>query len=292
MLIPAYAKVNFFLEIKGRMENGYHDLRMIMQRISLHDDIYIKENKLGIIRTGLINERDFTDSRLKMLSGSDNIVYKVSDILLNKYLPGVGADIRIHKRIPMEAGLGGGSADAASALLGLNWYFDLGLTLDELSAIGLPFGADIPFCLKGGLAVVEGIGEKIVSLPKTKSLYFVIVKPDVGISTKEAYAYYDENADKTALKKDFDGLRKALEKGELSQISANMFNDLETVAFRMSADIVELRKELYNMAGNSLMTGSGSAVFALFDDQNRAKECLERIKRFENRAQVFFANSL
>lgn len=292
MLIPAYAKVNLFLEIKERLNNGYHDLRMIMQGISLHDDIDIKPNSLGIIRLSLINETDFTDSQLRMLSGSNNIVYKVSEALLNKYLPGAGADIKIYKRIPMEAGLGGGSSDAASTLLGLNWCFDLGLKTDELSVIGLPFGADIPFCLKGGLAIVEGIGEKIVKLPTTKRLYFVIAKPDIGISTKEAYSYYDKHMDKHLLEKDFDGLRKALEKGELSKISTHMFNDLETAAFSMSADILKLRNKLCDIAGNSLMTGSGSAVFALFDDYYEARECFERIKRFENRAQVFFANSL
>lgn len=292
MLIPAYAKVNLYLEVKGRLENGYHDLKMVMQSISLHDDLHIKKNNRKEIRVDIINKENFDDDQLKSLVGRENIVYKVAEALMKEYIPGTGADIGIYKRIPMQAGLGGGSTDAASALLALNYYFKLGLGYEELSRIGEAFGADIPFCIRGGLAIVEGIGEKVRVLPSLKKFYMIIVKPDTGISTKEAYSYYDRKKEETFRDTDFNGLIKALEKEELSQISAKMFNDLETAAFNMSEDILRLKNELKNIAGNALMTGSGSAVFALFDDQNKAKECFERIKRFDNRAQMFFANTI
>lgn len=292
MLIPAYAKINLYLKIIGKREDGYHNLKMLMQSIALHDDIYIKKNNLGEIRVNVINENSLSENERSSLTEKDNLVYKAAALLLNQYQPDIGVDIALNKKIPMQAGLGGGSSDAASVLLGLNWYFDLKLSIDELSFLGLKLGADIPFCLRGGLALVEGIGEQVRSLSKINKKYVVIMKPYIGVSTKEAFAHYDRCLDRKSVNDTFDGLMKALEKEELSGISMNMFNDLEPAVFSMAPKIAEVKKEFEMFAGNVLMTGSGSAIFTLFDDYDKALECFERIKKFGNMAQVFFTNTI
>lgn len=290
--IPAYAKINLFLEVQGKRENGYHDLRMVMQRISLHDDLYIRKNEQGRIRVEMRDMNDIPETRPIAFREEDNIVYRIGKALLDKYKPGMGVDITLYKRIPMQAGLGGGSSDAASVLLGLNWLFDLNLSFDELSRIGVTFGADIPFCLKGGLAAVEGIGERITDLETDLPYYTVIIKPYGGISTAEAFARFDEKKSSAPGTGDYEGFIQALKKENLSQISMKMYNDLETAAFDMSMEIKEWKDELAKAAGNALMTGSGSAVFALFDDYDKARVCFERMKRFDNKAQMFFANTI
>lgn len=292
MLIPAYAKINLYLKVMGKQDNGYHNLKMLMQSISLHDDIYIQKNNSGKIRVDIINENNLSENERISLADKDNLVYKAAELLLNQYKPNVGVDIALNKRIPMQAGLGGGSSDAASVLLGLNWYLDLKLSINELSLLGLKLGADIPFCLRGGLALVEGIGEQVTPLPKIKMKYVLIVKPHIGISTKEAFAHYDRCLDEKSKNDTFENLIKALEKEELKYILPNMFNDLETAVFNMAPEIAKIKMELEKLAGGALMTGSGSAIFTLFDDYYKALECFERIKKFENMAQMFFTNTV
>lgn len=292
MLIPAYAKINLYLKVMGKQENGYHNLKMLMQSISLHDDIYIQKNNSGKIRVDIINENNLSENERIYLADKDNLVYKAAELLLNQYKPNVGVDIALNKRIPMQAGLGGGSSDAASVLLGLNRYLDLKLSVNELSLLGLKLGADIPFCLRGGLALVEGIGEQVTPLPKIKMKYVLIVKPHIGISTKEAFAHYDRCLDEKSKNDTFENLIKALEKEELKYILPNMFNDLEVAVFNMAPEIAKIKMELEKPAGGALMTGSGSAVFTLFDDYYKALECFERIKKFENMAQMFFTNTV
>ena len=292
MLIPAYAKINLYLKVTGKQDNGYHNLKMLMQSISLHDDIYIQKNNSGKIRVDIINENNLSENERISLADKDNLVYKAAELLLNQYKPNVGVDIALNKRIPMQAGLGGGSSDAASVLLGLNWYLDLKLSINELSLLGLKLGADIPFCLRGGLALVEGIGEQVTPLPKIKMKYVLIVKPNIGISTKEAFAHYDRCLDEKSKNDAFENLIKALEKEELRYILPNMFNDLETAVFNMAPEIAKIKMELEKLAGGALMTGSGSAIFTLFDDYYKALECFERIKKFENMAQMFFTNTV
>lgn len=292
MLIPAYAKINLYLKVMGKQDNGYHNLKMLMQSISLHDDIYIQKNNSGKIRVDIINENNLSENERISLADKDNLVYKAAELLLNQYKPNVGVDIALNKRIPMQAGLGGGSSDAASVLLGLNWYLDLKLSINELSLLGLKLGADIPFCLRGGLALVEGIGEQVTPLPKIKMKYVLIVKPHIGISTKEAFAHYDRCLDEKSKNDTFENLIKALEKEELRYILPNMFNDLETAVFNMAPEIAKIKMELEKLAGGALMTGSGSAIFTLFDDYYKALECFERIKKFENMAQMFFTNTV
>lgn len=292
MLIPAYAKINLYLKVTGKQDNGYHNLKMLMQSISLHDDIYIQKNNSGKIRVDIINENNLSENERISLADKDNLVYKAAELLLNQYKSNVGVDIVLNKRIPMQAGLGGGSSDAASVLLGLNWYLDLKLSINELSLLGLKLGADIPFCLRGGLALVEGIGEQVTPLPKIKMKYVLIVKPHIGISTKEAFAHYDRCLDEKSKNDAFENLIKALEKEELRYILPNMFNDLETAVFNMAPEIAKIKMELEKLAGGALMTGSGSAVFTLFDDYYKALECFERIKKFENMAQMFFTNTV
>lgn len=292
MLIPAYAKINLYLKVTGKQDNGYHNLKMLMQSISLHDDIYIQKNNSGKIRVDIINENNLSENERISLADKDNLVYKAAELLLNQYKPNVGVDIALNKRIPMQAGLGGGSSDAASVLLGLNWYLDLKLSINELSLLGLKLGADIPFCLRGGLALVEGIGEQVTPLPKIKMKYVLIVKPNIGISTKEAFAHYDRCLDEKSKNDAFENLIKALEKEELRYILPNMFNDLETAVFNMAPEIAKIKMELEKLAGGALMTGSGSAIFTLFDDYYKALECFKRIKKFENMAQMFFTNTV
>lgn len=267
MHIRAYAKVNLSLDVISKRKNGYHDIRMVLQSIDLYDTIHLKKNKdIKLICDGNLPQ------------GSENIAYKAAELILNKDAggKGAGATIVIDKKIPQGAGLAGGSADAAAVLKGLNYLYNMNLSETKLQSLGLKLGADVPFCIKGGTVFAQGIGERMTSLP-TPDLFFVLVKPDKNISTKNIYDEYDmiNNPDHV----DVAGQVKALMNFDYTAIIQYADNALEQVTKKRMPEIEDIKRILFeNKCENALMSGSGSTVFGIYRDLYKAEKAYDFIK--------------
>lgn len=263
----AYAKINLTLDITGRREDGYHTMRMVMQGISLSDTVT------------LLDAREFgvVCSTEQVPCGPENTVQKVAAAFFSSCgirEPRVSFCIR--KNIPQQAGLGGGSADAAAALVLLDRHFGTGLSREELCQIGLSAGADVPFCLLGGTALVEGIGEKLSPLPPLPPCRILICKPPAGVSTQEAFAAFDHSYGKAVAYTD--AMLDPLKAGNLPGIAAGLGNAFEQLC-GLSQEAGEIEADM--LAGGALgaaMTGSGSAVFGLFEEKDEAAvRCRDRL---------------
>lgn len=261
--LKAYAKVNLGLDVIRRREDGYHEVKMIMQTVKLFDQLTMERNDSGIItlRTNLpylpVNEK--------------NLVYRAVDIIRREYDIRDGVHVNIIKRIPVAAGMAGGSSDAAAAFVGMNQLFGLSITQDTLMKYAVTLGADIPYCIMRGTALSEGIGEILTPLPSVPRCWFLIVKPVFSISTK--FVYENLTLDETTVHPDIDGMVEALYERDLHGITDRMGNVLEQVTKKDFPAIEEL-KELMKKNGalNALMSGSGSTVFGIFTDKAKAKQ--------------------
>lgn len=261
------AKINLSLDIIGKRQDGYHFVRSIMQAITIFDEMTVTPNGLGEIRITCSNEDIPCDHR--------NLAYKAA-IAFFKYVecePN-GIDINIEKTIPALAGLAGGSSNAAGAIVALNALMETGLSIDELCNIGNNVGADIPFCISGGTSLAEGVGDILSPLPNIPECYIVVVKPNVDINTAEAFQKYD--------------LIDNMKTSELNDIIASIVvQDLEKTAsllfnsFEFATDydeIADLKKKMLDMgAMGALMTGSGSAVYGIFEKKKQATRCADEI---------------
>lgn len=268
--IKARAKINLSLDVLGKREDGYHDVKMIMQSISLHDKVFLN----------LIDEKCIRISCDKrwVPSNSDNIAYKAAKILMDKYNLQKGINIKIVKNIPVAAGLAGGSADAAAVLRGMNEIFSLNLTQEELMQLGKTIGADIPFCIKGGTMLAEGIGEILTEIKPLKNVDIVLVKPRISVST--AWVYKNLNIDKIVLRPDTDYLISLVEKRDLQNLGKKMVNVLESVTIKNYEIIGEIKEKLVKLgAFGSMMSGSGPTVFGVFENRLTAQRAYEEIKR-------------
>lgn len=264
MELLAPAKINLSLDILGRRpEDGYHNLRMVMQSISLYDSVSLEPApKAGM---------EVCCSEDSVPCNEKNTVVRVANAFFRETgIQHQGLLFRIEKEIPQQAGLGGGSADAAAALKLLNEKYCTGLSLQDLQQIGLHAGADIPFCLQGGTALVEGIGEKVQPLPGMPPCQIVVCRPSAGISTKEAYEAFDRAGILASQysEKVLDGLNH----GSLKQVAANLGNAFEQVSLPQEIHTIEHIMLQFGAAG-ACMTGSGSAVFGLFRELESAKAC-------------------
>lgn len=267
--LEAFAKINLSLDVIGKKSNGYHEVRMIMQQVDLKDNIYIKERDEGI-KIECTNPKVPTDS--------SNLVYKAYDIIKRKFNINKGVEIKIEKNIPMAAGLAGGSSDCAQVLIGLNKLWNLGLSEKELMEIGVKIGADVPYCIMGGTALAEGIGEKLTKIKGLKEGHILLAKPNIDVST--AYVY--KNLEISEIKKhpDIDKIIKDIEK-DIYSLSKDMVNVLETVTIKKHPEIKKIKEEMiFNGALGSLMSGSGPTVFGIFDDIDKAKECKKNIEKW------------
>ena len=281
MKIKAYAKINISLDIVGKRESdGYHLLKMIMQNIDLYDEISIEKQKEDI--TISCNKSYVpTDSR--------NLAYKAASLFKNTYNIEDGVHIDIVKNIPVSAGLAGGSTDAAAVLKLMNKMFNVNASNEELMELGLKLGADIPYCINGGTALCEGIGEKITSLPHFKDKILVLVKPSFGVSTKEVYKAF--NLDKVRVHPKTENLIEAMEQDNLYYVANNMKNLLENVTLRKHNILIKIKEDMnkYGAVG-SMMSGSGPSVFAFFDDMLKAQRCYEKMK--ESHREVFLTRTI
>ena len=274
----AYAKINLGLDVLRRRPDGYHEVRMIMQTVDLYDTLHFyKKEEPGILLR--------TDHR-ELSTGDDNLICKAAKKLFAEAGIEPGVEIVLHKSIPIAAGMAGGSADAAAALTGLNELFALGYSVEKLQEIGVTLGADIPYCLMGGTALSEGIGEILTKLPPPPACILVVAKPDLNVSTK--FVYENLHADTLTEHPDIDGMIEAIRNGSLSGITDRLGNVLETVTIKAYPVIETIREEMIKAgAENALMSGSGPTVFGIFTGKEKAENAAGRIREKLLAQEVF-----
>lgn len=260
----AYAKINLSLDVTGKRENGYHEVRMIMQSLDLCDYLSFEKSEEG---TTLSTNNEMLDEEQN--NGQDNLIIKAWKLLeeyTGKKLP---VNITLTKNIPIAAGMAGGSADAAATMRGINKLFNLGLTMDELRKLAVKIGADIPFCIEGGLCLSEGIGEVLTELNPLPSCPTVICKPDIFVSTKDVYGAFD--ALNNPKHPDVDKMLEGIKEYNAAKVTSLLENILEPVTVKMHPVISEIEKTMEAVGANkAIMTGSGPTVFGLFDTVKEA----------------------
>jgi len=268
--LRAPGKINWTLDIMGRRPDGYHEVRMLMQSVDLYDEITIMAGGTGITVVS-----DFEGMPLD----ERNTAWKAAALLMDMAGASEGVKISINKRIPMAAGMAGGSADAAGVLVGLNELWGLGLNVSQLEAIGLEVGADVPFCIAGGTAIAEGIGEMLTRLEPIEGIWLVVVKPPFGVSTAEVYKAF--RMDKNNRHNDTEDIYQKLKAGDFKGLAATgLSNALEQVTVSMHPEIAAIKEELLSLgAAVSLMTGSGPAVYGVFEDQAAARFAQDHMKK-------------
>lgn len=280
MLLKAYAKINISLDIIGKREDGYHLLKMIMQAIDLYDVMNVNRIDNGI---KLSCDKQYVPTDEK------NIAYKAAKLFMDTYNIKSGISIEINKNIPVAAGLAGGSTDGAAVLRAMRDIFSIDVTDEELMELGLKLGADVPYCILGGTALCEGIGEKITPLKSFKDKILILVKPNFGVSTKEVYKNFD--IERVFKHPDMNGLIKAMERDDLEFISNNMKNLLENVTLRKYSMLKNIKDSMlrYGALG-SMMSGSGPSIFGFFDDMLKAQWCFEGMK--EKYEEVYITRTI
>lgn len=279
--LKALAKINLGLDVVRRREDGYHEVRMIMQTIQLYDRLDIKRTQEpGIqIQTNLsflpVNE--------------NNLIYKAAKLLMDEFSITDGVSVKLDKRIPVAAGMAGGSTDAAAMLIGVNRLFSLGLTKRQLMERGVQIGADVPYCIMRGTALAEGIGEALSPLPPMVKCPVLIAKPSISVSTK--FVYQNLKLDDTTIHPDIDRLIDDIKAKNLHDIAAYMGNVLETVTIPNYPVIDEIKKHmLSNGAVGAMMSGSGPTVFGLFDDEDTAKKAYKAMRSSHLARQVYLTS--
>lgn len=279
--LKSRAKVNLSIDVLGKREDGYHLVEMIMQTIDLYDKLKITE----IEENSILIKSNSLDIPLN----EDNIMYKAVNLLKNQFNIEKGIEISIEKNIPVAAGMAGGSSNAAAVLVGLNKLWNLGLSENELKHIGLKLGADVPFCITGGSALAEGIGEKLTNIKGLpEDLNILVCKPNIFVSTKEVYQSL--NMDKVKRRPQNKELIDALQKEDVKFISENMVNVLEEVTSLKYSEIGQIEDIMIkNKALGSMMSGSGPTVFGLFDNKDCAIKAKEDLQAKYN--QVYLVKS-
>ncbi len=266
--LTAHAKINLSLDVLGKREDGYHTLRMIMQTVQLHDTISVEKIPSGV---------EIICNAPYVPNNNSNIACKAAEAVINQYKLDSGVRITIEKKIPVAAGLAGGSADAAAVFKGINTLFDLGIGENELMQLGKTIGADVPYCIMGGTALAEGIGEKLTPLAPMGNVPIILVKPRIGVST--AWVYKNLKLDKVHARPDTEKLVSALADGDIKTIAANMKNVLETVTLGRYPVIQRIKKELMQLgAMGSMMSGSGPTVFGIFENKEKAGVAFNKLK--------------
>ncbi|HLV08679.1 MAG TPA: 4-(cytidine 5'-diphospho)-2-C-methyl-D-erythritol kinase [Halanaerobiales bacterium] len=258
LIIPAPAKINLALDIRGLLPDGYHQLEMIMQSINLHDLIYLKKTRKAEIKLSS------TDTSLP--DGPENLAYQAAELLLKRDNSGPGLEIFIQKNIPVAAGLAGGSTDAAAVLKGMNILFGLKIGREKLQELGASIGSDVPFCIRGGTVLARGRGDELYQLPDLSLRGLVLIVPPVRVSTAQIYQEYD----RLSLSENVPVERLVAMIKKKREISWNegWDNVLERVTMRLLDDIQEIKELLSEMGSKfCLMSGSGPAVFSISDSQ-------------------------
>lgn len=279
--LKALAKINLGLDVLGKRENGYHDVRMIMQSIYLYDDVKIERKTAPGI--------ELSSNLFFLPTGDGNIAYKAAQMMIEEFGIEEGVRITLHKHIPVAAGMAGGSSNAAAVLFGMNRLFGLKLSRQELMERGVKLGADVPYCIMRGTVLAEGIGEELKKLPAMPKCTVLIAKPPISVSTKVVYEALD--ACEIVRHPDIDGLMEALEKENLQEVAAHMGNVLEDVTIPMHPEIAEIKQVMKDCGAlNAMMSGSGPTVFGLFENKMAARKAQRVIREKELAKQVYVTN--
>lgn len=281
IMLKAYAKINLGLDVLGKRKDGYHEVRMIMQTIRLYDKLNMKKlNKDEIIiKTNLAY----------LPTNENNLVYRAIQILKDEFNIKQGVYVELQKHIPVAAGLAGGSSDAAAALIGMNRLFQLKLTMTDLMQRAVKLGADIPYCILGGTALSEGIGEVLTPLAPMPSAYILIAKPPINVSTK--YVYENLILDENTNHPDIDGIMEAINSKDLCGVTNRLSNVLESVTIDRYPVIQEIKDTMIEFgAMNALMSGSGPTVFGIFEDLNLAKKAFYQLKVQGKAKQIYLTD--
>ena len=269
MLLQSYAKINLYLRIGKKLKSGYHNIQSVMQPIQLHDNISFEKLNEDLI---------IVQSNNPDLESKGNLAYKAASILKDRFDVKEGVKIFIEKTIPMSAGLGGGSSNAANTLVTLNKTWDLNLTQNKLIDLGAEIGSDVPFFIEGNTSLVEGMGDKIKPLRKSISLNLVLVNPGIKVSTSWAYKQFDKGK-KEKNKKDVKELINAINKKDIKKISENIHNDFDAMIEKKHKIISEIKTNLKKLGSlSSLVSGSGPTVFGVFDSIYPAREAYFKLK--------------
>ena len=278
MYLKAYGKINLALDVLRKREDGYHEVRMIMQTVGIYDGIEITKTDTGRI--------ELESNIFYMPTNENNIVYKAVKLLFDEFNITSGVHIYLKKFIPVSAGMAGGSADAASVLFAINKMFDLQLGMKELMERGVKLGADVPYCLMRGTALSEGIGEKLRRLPDMVQCPVLIAKPPISVSTK--FVYENLRLDEIEAHPDIDGMIEAISNKDIEGIAGRLGNVLETVTIKEYPQIQDIKKVMLEQnALNAMMSGSGPTVFGLFRTEEEAYAAKERIKELNYAKQVY-----
>lgn len=282
LTIKGNAKINLTLDVLYKREDGFHQVEMIMQSIDLADVLHLEERKTGNISIATTIARLPCDQR--------NLAYRAAALLKETFQVKNGVHIFLEKNIPVAAGLAGGSADAASVLIGLNQLWKLGLSTNELEMLGAKLGSDIPFCIKGGTVLATGRGELLQPLAEIKPCYIVLAKPPIGVSTAWVYRQYRGQDVKTH--PNTLGVKSSLEQGDLTGVAKGLCNVLETVTIPVHPEIKKLKQSMMQHgAMASLMSGSGPTVFGLVEEQAKAEYIAEKL-RSKSAADIFVAKTV
>ena len=276
--LQANAKINLGLDVLRRRPDGYHEVKMVMQTIGISD-------RLTFVRTadpGILIRTD----REELPCGEGNLIWKAVRRMQERYGIGGGVQVRLEKQIPIAAGMAGGSADAAAAIHAVDALYELGLRLEEKQAVGVKIGADVPYCLMGGTALAEGIGETLTPLPMPPAAYLVVTKPALSVSTK--FVYENLHADRLTVHPDIDGVVSCIWNGDLAGMAARLSNVLETVTAKRYP-VIEERKAFLKAHGAlaALMSGSGPTVFGIFESEETAREAYECLRAEAVSDEVF-----
>lgn len=278
MRLQAFAKINLGLDVLGKREDGYHEVRMIMQTIRMYDQLDMRKS----VEPGI----HLTTNKKYIPVDENNLVWRAAKLMMDTCGIIEGVSIHLHKVIPVAAGMAGGSSDAAATLVGMNRLFHCGLSKEKLMELGVQIGADVPYCVLRGTALAEGIGEKLTVLPPMPDCWILIGKPGISVSTKYVYTTLDLNTN--TVHPDIDGMKKALEDGNLYGITERMGNVLQDVTIPAYPEVERIKEQMKILgAVNAMMSGSGPTVFGIFDNEEKAQEACQKLRESGSCQQVF-----
>lgn len=278
MRLQAFAKINLGLDVLGKREDGYHEVRMIMQTIRMYDQLDMRKS----VEPGI----HLTTNKKYIPVDENNLVWRAAKLMMDTCGIMEVVSIHLHKVIPVAAGMAGGSSDAAATLVGMNRLFHCGLSKEKLMELGVQIGADVPYCVLRGTALAEGIGEKLTVLPPMPDCWILIGKPGISVSTKYVYTTLDLNTD--TVHPDIDGMKKALEDGNLYGITERMGNVLQDVTIPAYPEVERIKEQMKTLgAVNAMMSGSGPTVFGIFDNEEKAQEACQKLRESGSCQQVF-----
>lgn len=278
MELKALGKINLGLDVLGRRENGYHDVRMVMQTVYLYDQIQIEKTK----KPGI----ELSTNLFYLPVNENNLAYQAADLLMKEFDVKEGVKITLDKHIPVAAGMAGGSSNAAAVLFGINRMFSLGLSQKELMERGVTLGADVPYCVMRGTVLAEGIGEILTPLPACPKCHVLIAKPPISVSTKLVYEKLDSHEIEDH--PDIDGIIDGLKAHDIEKVASSMGNVLEKVTIEEYPVIEQIKNVMKEQGAlNAMMSGSGPTVFGIYDSKEKARKAAAKIREKQLAKQVY-----